>query len=121
MIIPDIINLDKITENPEIVKWEHHQTLGRKGARISTLFECKETHQKIALVQCFPGAFAENHIHEGHETFLMLDGCFEDDAGSYHKGDLIIYPPGSNHSWRTPEGALICAIWGGKTIKGTKL
>lgn len=115
MNLPLVVNFDALINNPDLISWEKHNTLGRNGARISTLFQCDKTDQKISIVQCQPGARADCHIHDGHETFLILDGSFMDDFGTYHKGDFVIYEPGSKHAWSSEEGALICAIWGGKT------
>ncbi|MBU2897037.1 cupin domain-containing protein [Vibrio hepatarius] len=115
MKMPSVVNFDELIKNPEIINWEAHNTLGRNGARIATLYHCEKTAQKISIVQCQPGARADCHIHDGHETFLILDGCFTDDFGTYRKGDFVIYEPGSKHAWSSDEGALICAIWGGKT------
>ncbi|MFP1732081.1 cupin domain-containing protein [Lonsdalea quercina] len=108
---PVTLNLHTVLKNIETIAWEAHTTLGRKDARIFDIFH-DDSGQRIALVHCAPGASAESHLHKGHETFLILDGIFEDDNGVYQAGDLICYAPGSQHAWRTPEGALIYAVWG---------
>lgn len=111
--LPVTLNLFSVLKNIDSVAWEAHSTLGRKDARIFELFQ-DDSGQRIALVHCAPGASAKSHLHTGHETFLILDGTFEDDNGVYHHGELICYAPGSEHAWRTPQGALIYAVWGGR-------
>ncbi|MFJ7140652.1 hypothetical protein BLX41_09420 [Pseudomonas protegens] len=110
---PTVFNLLNVSSEPDSIQWSTHQQLGRSGASIHTLFECQESAQRIALIRCEAGASAQSHHHHGHETFLILDGDFEDENGIYLKGDLVIYPPGSTHAWKSSKGALIYATWGG--------
>ncbi|MFJ4374948.1 cupin domain-containing protein [Pseudomonas japonica] len=111
---PTVLNLIALATKPDAIQWDAHQQLGRNGASIHVLFECKQSDQRIALIRCEPGARAQSHHHVGHETFLILDGNFTDENGKYTKGDLVIYPPGSTHAWHSSQGALIYAIWGGR-------
>ncbi|KPW41404.1 Anti-ECFsigma factor, ChrR [Pseudomonas amygdali pv. mellea] len=117
---PTVFNLLDISNDPDSIQWSAHQQLGRNGASIYTVFECGESAQRIALIRCEPGASAQSHRHLGHETFLILDGDFEDENGLYLKGDLVIYPPGSSHAWKSSNGALIYATWGG-AVTSTKV
>lgn len=109
---PATLNLHSVIKNINSVAWQQHASLERKDARIFDIFT-GESGQRVALVHCAPGASAKSHLHNGHETFLILEGTFEDDNGVFQAGDLICYEPGSQHAWRTPEGALIYAVWGG--------
>ncbi len=113
MKIPLTLNLLSIKENINLLEWQSHGTLGRHDTKIFTLYQDNASGQRIALIHCLPGASAKTHLHHGHETFVILDGAFEDDSGIYSRGDLVCYPPGSQHSWRSQEGALIYAVWGG--------
>jgi hypothetical protein len=113
MTAPHCINLIEVAGNPDGIPWEAHNRLGRVGAGIHALYDDASTGQRVALIRCMPGATAQAHVHHGHETFLILDGAYHDDSGTYGKGDLVVYRPGSRHAWSTPDGALICAIWGG--------
>lgn len=114
MYQPKTLNLTELNTLPDNLFWETHGSHGRSGAQILRLFHCAQTSQQVALVRCQPGSHAQTHIHEGHESFLVLEGRFEDESGSYGRGELVVYSPGSQHSWRSPEGALIYAVWGGK-------
>ena len=116
MTAPLTCNLDALIRNPDSIPWEEHRRYGRVGARIHRLYRNEETGQQVALVHCAPGATAQAHRHEGHESFLILDGGMQDEHGSYKKGDLVVYEPGTQHSWSSPEGALIYATWGGPVV-----
>lgn len=109
--LPVTLNLHSVLKNIESVEWQAHTSLDRSDARIFDLFQ-DASGQRVSLVHCAPGACAKSHLHKGHETFLILDGSFEDENGTYRTGELICYAPGSQHGWRTPEGALIYAVWG---------
>ncbi|HUW00589.1 MAG TPA: cupin domain-containing protein [Gallionella sp.] len=113
MYSPLALNLAEISTNPDSLTWEAHDSIGRKGTRIHRLFQSEKLGQQVALVHCAPGSYAQSHFHEGHESFYVLEGCFEDESGRYGKGQLVVYPPGSQHSWSCPEGALIYVVWGG--------
>lgn len=113
MQAPLCLNLNNIKETRDSINWESHHHLGRAGALIHRLYCDPCSGQQVALIKCMPGAKAEAHIHQGHETFLILDGEFQDDYGLYRRGDLVIYKPGSTHAWSTPKGALVYAVWGG--------
>lgn len=113
MNAPHCVNLVEVADAPNSIPWEAHNRLGRVGADIHALYDDAASGQRVALIRCMPGATAQAHVHHGHETFLILDGAFQDDSGTYVKGDLVVYRPGSRHGWSTPNGALICAIWGG--------
>lgn len=113
MQFPHSINLDEIIGNPDLIAWDEHVRFGRVGARIHCLYQDAVSGQRVALVHCRPGAHARLHLHNGHETFLVLDGTFHDESGIYAKGDLVVYRPGTKHAWHAPDGALIYAVWGG--------
>ncbi|WP_192459485.1 cupin domain-containing protein [Musicola keenii] len=115
--LPVTMNLFSLIKDIDAVKWETHSTLDRKNARIFDIFH-DDSGQRISLVHCAPGASAKSHLHKGHETFLILDGSFEDEHGVYLPGDLVCYAPGSQHAWRTPQGALIYATWGDRVESG---
>jgi putative transcriptional regulator len=44
-----------------------------------------------------PGRKMPTHTHEGTELFLVLEGSFSDDSGTYGPGDLSIADDGVNH------------------------
>ncbi|SIO96889.1 cupin domain-containing protein [Vibrio spartinae] len=115
-LTPQILNLFDVEKLRKEINWEKHETLNRSGSKIYDIYVNNEKEQRISLVYCAPGSSAKNHLHTGNETFLILDGEFEDDNGKYKKGDLVCYTEDSEHSWQSPKGALIYAVWGGNVI-----
>jgi anti-sigma factor ChrR (cupin superfamily) len=111
---PFSVNIADILDETADISWENHNSLGRVGADISKLFNDVESGQQVALIRCAPGARAEKHVHTGHETFVILDGDFQDESGIFKKGDIVVYPPNSSHSWKSITGAVILAVWGGR-------
>lgn len=49
----------------------------------------------------------ETHIHPLGQEILVLDGVYEDDAGSYGAGTYIKNPPGSSHTARSSSGCTL--------------
>lgn len=111
---PTSVNITSILDNSANINWEQHNALGRSGAEISRLYREENSGQQVALIRCVPGAMAEKHVHTGHETFVILEGDFQDESGVFKKGDIVVYPPNSSHSWRSNTGAIILAVWGGR-------
>lgn len=108
------LSLSQLVAEPDSLSWTAHDTHGRYGSRIHVLFQCPSSGQQVALVQSKPGAYAAAHQHEGHETILVLEGSFEDQYGVHRKGELVHYPPGSQHSWHSDEGGMMYVVWGGR-------
>jgi anti-sigma factor ChrR (cupin superfamily) len=110
------LNLAAIAANPDLLAWEPHDSLGRIGTRIHRLYQSDSTGQQVALVLCAPGSYAKSHLHIGHESYFVISGNFEDDFGKYGPGELVVLFPGSVHSWHSPTGALLYAVWGGPVV-----
>lgn len=116
MNAPQVINLLRLPASLDDIEWEEHSTHGREGARIHYLLRDEETAQRVALVHCRPGTRARPHIHQAHESILVLEGGFEDNFGRYEKGDLAVFPAGSCHGWTSPHGGLMYVVWGGPVV-----
>ncbi|WP_224992550.1 cupin domain-containing protein [Acinetobacter pittii] len=113
----NLYNQNEILKNLDSIAWEDYSSLGRSGSEIYYIFKCEKTNQAVALVKCHKNASADEHIHIGHETFVILEGTFEDENGIYKKGDIVFYPPQSKHSWKSTTGAVILVILGNKVVK----
>ena len=62
-----------------------------------------------------PGTKTLEHIHSGHEEFLILEGELVDSDGTiFKKGDFISYKPNSSHSSYTKKGCLILTFMRGR-------
>ncbi|KAI8610066.1 anti-ECFsigma factor, ChrR [Chytriomyces sp. MP71] len=74
-------------------------SLDRKGA---------EKARATTLVRYEPSRSFSSHIHSGGEEFLVLEGTFVDQKGSYPVGTYVRNPVGSAHApWVGADGCLI--------------
>ncbi len=65
-----------------------------------------------SLVRFAPGSSFSEHGHPGGEEFLVLDGVFEDENGSYPAGSYVRNPPGSRHTPQAQRGCVILVnLW----------
>ena len=64
--------------------------------------------EQVALVRWAPGTVFQPHRHLGGEEILVLEGVFQDEAGTYPAGSWLRNPPGSFHSPWSDQG---CTIW----------
>jgi drug/metabolite transporter (DMT)-like permease/quercetin dioxygenase-like cupin family protein len=97
------------------VEWTTHGTQGRHGAMIHEIYRHGEPPRRVALVRFTPGSSAPSHRHTGYETILILSGAYTDDFGEHRQGELVVYPPGSEHGWRSSVGATLFVVWDAPT------
>ena len=64
-----------------------------------------------ALLRYQPGAAAPEHLHQGLETIVVLEGSQSDERGTYRTGDVVTNPPGYQHSVWTDEGCVVLICW----------
>ncbi len=83
----------------------------REGIQIHRLYGDGREGATAAILRYAPGATVPMHEHIGYEHILMLDGGQEDEQGNYGPGALVVNPPGSRHSVRSPEGCIALLIW----------
>lgn len=68
------------------------------------------------LMRMQPGAVTIEHVHEGVEDYMVLEGeLIESDGTVLKAGDFVSYAPGSRHNSRTETGCLIVVCEWGKT------
>jgi anti-sigma factor ChrR (cupin superfamily) len=60
-----------------------------------------------SLVRYAPGSRFAPHVHPDGEEFLVLDGTFEDEHGSYPAGTYVRNPHGSQHAPGSTRGCLL--------------
>ena len=66
-----------------------------------------------------PGAETIEHVHEGVEDFLILEGELIDGDGTVLKsGDFVSYRPGTRHNSRSETGCLLIGFDWGKPGRG---
>ena len=66
-----------------------------------------ESAVATTIVKFAPGSKFEQHTHDGGEEFLVLDGVFSDEFGSYSKGTYIRNPKGSAHNPYSESGCIL--------------
>jgi anti-sigma factor ChrR (cupin superfamily) len=71
-----------------------------------------ETARATSIVRYAPNSRFSPHTHHGGEEFLVLEGIFEDEHGSYPAGTYIRNPPTSKHTpGSTPGCTLFVKLW----------
>ncbi|BAN48760.1 cupin domain-containing protein [Metapseudomonas resinovorans] len=66
-----------------------------------------EQARATSLVRYAPGSHFSAHMHSAGEEFLVLEGVFEDEHGSYPVGSYVRNPPGSSHTPASNAGCVI--------------
>ncbi len=65
------------------------------------------------LLKLDPGTESPHHSHPGGEEVFVIEGGFEDEFGAYPAGTWTRSPPGSSHTVRSEEGAILYVRLGG--------
>lgn len=66
-----------------------------------------EKARATSIVRYAPGASFSEHTHDGGEEYLVLEGEFADENGSYPPGTYVRNPPGSQHAPFSKSGCTI--------------
>ena len=61
-----------------------------------------------------PGSSAMRHVHPDGEQYWVISGSIEDENGRAEAGTFVNNPPGSVHTPRSDEGALVLITWFGR-------
>ncbi|MDO9477775.1 MAG: cupin domain-containing protein [Pseudohongiella sp.] len=94
-----VINTNDMTWIPSPMPGVERKMLDRIG---------EEVARATSLVRYAPNASFSAHTHGGGEEFLVLQGEFNDEAGSYPAGTYVRNPIGTSHApWAGDEGAVI--------------
>ena len=72
----------------------------------------EEGGSAAAYLRYQPGAEVPLHRHPAPEHIFVLEGAQEDEYGHYPAGSVVINPPGTRHTVRSPEGCLVLVVWG---------
>jgi drug/metabolite transporter (DMT)-like permease/quercetin dioxygenase-like cupin family protein len=101
------------------LKWTEHGAQGRRGALIHEIYQLGSPLRRMAIVRFTPGSSAAAHRHASYETIFIVSGSYHDDFGEHNEGELVVYPPASEHSWSSPNGATLLVVWDGPTVQLT--
>ncbi|MDQ0794227.1 cupin domain-containing protein [Streptomyces sp. B1I3] len=99
---------------PVNYKFEPLMRDGRIGAEIHSLYSTAETGENgpaAAIVRYLPSGNAQPHRHPGYEIIWIVEGELETDDGVYPAGSLLVMPPDSVHTPRSPKGAVGLVVW----------
>lgn len=66
-----------------------------------------EVARATSIVRYPPGSRFPSHVHGGGEEFLVLEGTFADENGTYPAGFYVRNPPGSRHAPFSEAGCTI--------------
>jgi hypothetical protein len=66
-----------------------------------------EHARATSIVRYSPGSAFTAHTHGGGEEYLVLEGVFQDEQGDHGIGRYVRNPPGSHHTPRSAQGAVI--------------
>lgn len=66
-----------------------------------------ELARATSIVCYAPNSKFTEHMHDGGEEILVLEGIFSDEYGDYPKGTYLRNPPGSSHSPHSIEGCTL--------------
>ena len=66
-----------------------------------------EVARATSVVRYAAGSHFATHNHELGEEFLVLEGTFADEHGSYPAGTYVRNPPGSSHAPYSDDGCII--------------
>ena len=83
---------------PSPIKEVSRKMLDRDGGEIATA---------TTLVNYEPNSYFSSHVHTGGEEFLVLEGIFADEHGSYPVGTYMRNPVGTSHAPIVKDGCMI--------------
>ena len=66
-----------------------------------------EVARATSIVRYAPGSAFSPHTHGGGEEFVVLEGVFEDEYGTFPAGTYVRNPPTSRHTPGSTEGCTI--------------
>lgn len=71
-----------------------------------------EVARATTIVRYAPGSEFSTHVHTGGEEFIVLDGVFQDEHGSFPAGAYIRNPPQSKHQPSSDVGCIMLVkLW----------
>lgn len=98
------VTLPRALTNTPLKKWSKMGDVSRSR------LDLNEEPMRSSLLDIAPGATVPMHTHKGFELTLILDGSFEDDMGTYQRGDFIWLDGQHTHSPVTKDGCLCYTV-----------
>ena len=96
----------------DALTWDPYGSDGRSSVQIHKLYDAREDGKgpAAALLRYLPGAQVPNHLHQGYELILVLEGELINDAGVHGPGTLEICPPGNTHALASDKGCVFLVV-----------
>jgi quercetin dioxygenase-like cupin family protein len=111
--LPVLLKENKIGMLSEVdIDFTSFGKCGRLESEIHWLFHPEETGGSgAAIIRYHPGGESPLHVHTGYEFAYIFDGEMITNQGTLKKNDLMLLPPGSQHSSRSEKGCLALIVW----------
>jgi anti-sigma factor ChrR (cupin superfamily) len=87
------------------IPWQPSPVLGVERRMLDRIGD--EVARATSIVRYAPKSRFSPHAHEGGEEFLVLEGVFQDEQGSYPPGTYVRNPPQSRHTPGSEPGCVI--------------
>jgi anti-sigma factor ChrR (cupin superfamily) len=96
---------ERIVLHTEELVWQDSPAVGVMRKYLDRVGD--ELARASSIVRYEPGTSFAQHIHDGGEEILVLDGCFSDEQGDYSAGMYLRNPPGSQHAPFSKDGCTL--------------
>ena len=94
--------------NPSQLEWKPTRF---EKISIKVLYKDDQKGEMTCLLKLEPGAYVPFHKHPEVEQSFVLEGSVEDHDGVATAGDYIWRKPGSLHDNKSPNGAVLLAVY----------
>lgn len=101
---------ERVLIHAEQLEWKDSPVPGVRRRMLDRIGD--EIARATTIVRFDPESRFSPHVHGGGEEFLVLDGVFEDEHGSFPRGSYVRNPPTSKHTpGSTPGCVMFVKLW----------
>jgi anti-sigma factor ChrR (cupin superfamily) len=98
-----LLHADEIDWIPSPMPGVDRRPLDRIGGEVA---------RATSIVRYAPGSSFSEHVHDGGEEFLVLEGVFQDQYGDFPAGTYVRNPPTTRHAPASEPGCTILVkLW----------
>jgi len=98
----------RVIVRPEDYRWVDSPSPGVERMMLDRIGD--EVARATSLVRYAPNSSFPSHVHGGGEEFLVLEGEFADERGTYPVGSYVRNPIGTSHSPRIGEQGCVIFV-----------
>ena len=98
----------RVVVRPEDYRWVDSPSPGVERMMLDRVGD--EVARATSLVRYAPNSSFPSHVHGGGEEFLVLEGEFGDEHGTYPAGSYVRNPIGTSHSPRIGEQGCVIFV-----------